>query len=139
MRRRKTRSLVQTTFYDSRAWQTGYTLSPANVKTSAYALLMRNQLPPIVDIALVCLDPTSVVRLNLSNQSTPPAVLQPAAGLFTNSANLDTDLNAYGQQLTASRIRFPGFPVCGADPGGCLGQRMTTRRPHCSCQSSSST
>jgi len=95
--------------YDSRAWQPNYPYSGTAVESTSYALLMRNQLPPIVDVAMLCVDPNSFVRLHGSAQSTPPAVLQPPAGLFVNSANLDADLAAFGQQLSAKHIRYKIF------------------------------
>jgi len=104
--------------YDSRSWQTGYTFSSSNVESTAYALLMRNQLPPIVDVAMVCVDPGSVLRLQASASATPPAVLQPPTGLFANSANMDADLATFGQQLAANHIRYRIFrssvPMQGA-------------------------
>jgi uncharacterized protein (TIGR02599 family) len=95
--------------YDSRSWQTGYSYSATSVNSKAYALYMRNQLPPIVDVAMVCVDSSSVIRLQASAQPTPPAVLQVPSTLFTNSANMDADLTTYGQQLTANHIRFKIF------------------------------
>jgi uncharacterized protein (TIGR02599 family) len=95
--------------YDSRAWQIGYNYSASSVKSTAYALYMRNQLPPIIDVAMVCVDPNSLVRLQISSSPTPPAVLRPAAGLFANSANMDADIATFTQQLAASKIRFRVF------------------------------
>jgi uncharacterized protein (TIGR02599 family) len=95
--------------YDSRAWQPGYSYATGHVENTSYALYMRNQLPPIVDVAMVCIDPNSLAHFQLSTQATPPAMLQPAAGLFTNSANMDADLGAFGQQLTANHLRYRIF------------------------------
>ena len=95
--------------YDSRSWQPGYSYSLTSVQSQKYALYMRNQLPPIVDVAMVCIDPNSVANLQISSQVTPPAVLQPANTLFTNSAKMDDDLATFGQQLATNHIRYKIF------------------------------
>ncbi len=93
--------------YDSRAWMTGYPLGGTRVENTVYAKYMRNQLPPIVDVALVAVDPNSLVRLG--DTAAVPSELQVPAGTFTNSANLDADLATYSTQLTASHIRYRVF------------------------------
>jgi len=97
--------------YDSRAWESGYppgqrvkaALSPA-----VRADITRNQVPPIVDVAMVSLDRQSLARLDQSGD-VPPSVLRVPAGLFTDSSKLDADLAAYGQQLSQAGIRYRVF------------------------------
>lgn len=97
--------------YDSRAWESGYPLS-LRVKAASYpaprADLMRNQVPPMVDVAMVCVDRRSLARFD-PNASTPPDKLQVPAGLFTDSAKLDQDLATYGKQLSDAHIRYRVF------------------------------
>jgi uncharacterized protein (TIGR02599 family) len=69
---------------------------------------MRNQLPPIVDVAMVCVDRRYVARLGNSS-STPPAELKVPSTLFTDSSRLDADLAAYSQQLSNANIRHRVF------------------------------
>jgi len=94
--------------YDSRAWWTGYAFSTTHVESKPYATYMRNQLPPIVDVAMVAVDPNSLVRL--SHTATAPTVLQVPAGTFTNSANLDADLaaNHIRYRLFRSSVQLEG-------------------------------
>lgn len=106
--------------YDSRAWQPGYPngqrVKAASAPTER-AKIMQNQVPPIVDIAMVCLDRNSLSRLDLSGDN-PPAVLQVPGSLFTDSARLESDLEAYGKQLSDAGIRYRIFrtsvPIQGA-------------------------
>ncbi len=93
--------------YDSRAWETGYTGPVSRTGTTSLAQLMRNQLPPIVDVVMICTDNSSLARFK--NPATPPTEVQVPATLFVNSAKLDADLATYGQQLTAAHIRFRTF------------------------------
>ncbi len=63
--------------YDSRAWWGGamrgtppsimLTNVVPRITNVAYARLMRNQLPPILDVAMVAVDPNSIVRLGNMN------------------------------------------------------------------------
>ncbi|GAT32234.1 Verru_Chthon cassette protein C [Terrimicrobium sacchariphilum] len=96
--------------YDSRAWQSGYPSGrvPSTGSTLTRPQLMRNQLPPIVDVAMVCVDRRSVARLGNSS-STPPAELKVPSTLFTDSSRLDADLAAYSQQLSNANIRHRVF------------------------------
>lgn len=96
--------------YDSRAWQSGYPSGrvPSNGSTLTRPELMRNQLPPIVDVAMVCVDRRSVARLGNSS-STPPAELQVPPTLFTDSSKLEDDLAAYSKQLSNANIRHRVF------------------------------
>lgn len=87
--------------YDSREWQKA--ASP-----DARAEIMRNQVPPIVDIAMVCVDRRSLARFDLTSD-TPPAPLQVPAGLFTDSSKLGEDLATYGKQLSDAGIRYRTF------------------------------
>jgi len=99
--------------YDSRAWQTGYAGNvPANLSAT-----MRNQLPPLIDVVMICADRRSLARLDLSTP-TPPAMLQVPASLFKKSANLEQDLAVYAQQLSAAHIRFHTFRTCVQVQGG---------------------
>ena len=99
--------------YDSRAWQTGYPAGQrvnANSNALQLAKLMANQLPPIVDIAMVCVDSLSLARFPTTT-NTPPAPLKIPGGMlpggmFTDSSKLETDLATYATQLSANNIRF---------------------------------
>lgn len=97
--------------YDSRAWQTGYPSGERVGAAGAFAArsaAMRNQLPPIVDVVMVCLDRRSLARLDFSG-NTPPSVLQVPATLFQDSSRLDADLEAYAKQLSDGGIRYKIF------------------------------
>ena len=99
--------------YDSRAWQAGYSGNvPANLVAT-----MRNQLPPLIDVVMICADRRSLARLDQTTQ-TPPVALQVPASLFKQSTNLEQDLAAYAQQLTAAHIRFHTFRTCVQVQGG---------------------
>jgi len=97
--------------YDSRTWEAGY---PAGQRVQAAtspgprAEVMRNQIPPIMDVAMVAVDRRSLVRFDLSSD-TPPAELQVPSGLFTDSSRLEEDLATYGNQLSAAGIRYRVF------------------------------
>jgi uncharacterized protein (TIGR02599 family) len=69
---------------------------------------MRNQIPPIVDLAMVSVDRRSLARFDQSS-ATPPTALQVPAGLFTDSSHFEEDLAAYGKQLSDARIRYRVF------------------------------
>jgi uncharacterized protein (TIGR02599 family) len=100
-------SLLSPNFhYDSRAWQTGY--GAGFVRTAARVGLMRNQVPPVVDVAMVSVDRQSLARFDQTGD-TPPAELRVPAGLFTDSAKMDDDLETYGRQLSQANIRFKIF------------------------------
>lgn len=106
--------------YDSRAWQPGYPAGQrvkAASSPAARAKIMRNQVPPIVDIAMVCLDRNSLNRLDLSGDN-PPSALQVPSTLFTDSSRLEADLETYGKQLSEAGIRYRIFrtsvPIQGA-------------------------
>lgn len=90
--------------YDSRAWEPGYA---GGITVSGRRDLMRNQVPPIVDVAMVALDRRSLGRFTFA--ADPPAELLVPAGLFSDSSKLEEDLTAYGQQLSAAGIRFRIF------------------------------
>ena len=85
--------------YDSRAWQKN---SPS---PSPRDNLMRNQVPPIIDVAMVCADPQSLARFD-STSGTPPAQVLVPSTLFTDSSQMEADLAAYALQLTKANIRF---------------------------------
>lgn len=94
--------------YDSRAWQTGY---PASDRVNAAAFpakrdqLMCNQVPPIIDVAMVCADHQTLARFG-QNPQTPPAQLQVAPGLFTDASQMEADLKTFAQQLSGAHVRF---------------------------------
>lgn len=96
--------------YDSRAWQTGYPAGrvPGSGSPVKRADLMRNQVPPIVDVAMVSVDRRSLLRFDQSS-ATPPAELQVPGGLFTDSAEFEADLATYSKQLTDAKIRHRVF------------------------------
>ena len=116
--------------YDSRAW---WTKAPAALSTNPaftsgriantnYSRMMRNQLPPIVDVGMIAVDPNSIIRYG-TPATAPTAFVLPAAwpatGLytpqittaapFTRSVNMDIDLGNYGVQLAAAHIRYRVF------------------------------
>ncbi|MFZ4681141.1 MAG: prepilin-type N-terminal cleavage/methylation domain-containing protein [Terrimicrobiaceae bacterium] len=97
--------------YDSRAWEASYP-SGQRVKAASSpavrANIMRNQVPPIVDVAMVSLDRRSLARFDQTSD-TPPAVLQVPSTLFTDASKLDADLTTYGKQLSDSGIRYRVF------------------------------
>ena len=94
--------------YDSRAWMSGYPTS-TRVRAANYpdkrVLLMCNQSPPIVDVAMVCADPQSLVRFGRTS-TTPPTAIPTAAGLFSDSSKMEKDLTTYAQRLSDARIHF---------------------------------
>ncbi len=96
--------------YDSRAWQSGYPGGRVSAAggTLTRPELMRNQLPPIVDVAMVCVDRRSLARFDQTG-ATPPVELQVPAGLFVDSSKLDEDLAAYSAQLSNEKIRHRVF------------------------------
>jgi uncharacterized protein (TIGR02599 family) len=97
--------------YDSRAWEAGYPASlrvKAAAAPAARAEAMRNQIPPIVDLAMVSVDRRSLARFDQTS-ATPPKELQIPAGLFTNSSHFEEDLAAYGKQLSDAKIRYRVF------------------------------
>jgi len=92
--------------YDSRAWESGYSGGVTGADRIAY---MRNQIPPLLDIVLICADPNSLIRFDQTT-STPPADLQLFSGTdFTDSADLTADLDSIAGQLTSQNIRFRIF------------------------------
>ena len=109
--------------YDSHGWWLGNTAALYTYNTAgdlgiplAAAKLMRDQLPPILDVAMVAVDPNSIIRLG--NPAAPPAALVVPAGLFGGatggstanaSASMDADLAAYGTQLSNNHIRYRIF------------------------------
>jgi uncharacterized protein (TIGR02599 family) len=124
--------------YDSRAWWGGCPVgaSPADrILSTAYASHMRNQLPPIIDVAMVAVDPNSIVRFNNNTSAggiapAPPIQLQatetgsgatpiatPNAFNMNNSAttaaplsqNMDTDLANFGAYLASNHIHYRIF------------------------------
>lgn len=97
--------------YDSRAWETGYPAGQRVLAASGGPVrssLMRNQLPPIVDVVIVSVDRRSLARFD-QTQDAPPAPLLAPAGLFADSSKLDDDLAVYGKQLSEAGIRYKVF------------------------------
>lgn len=97
--------------YDSRAWQPGYPTGQrvgAASPAAPRAEIMRNQIPPIVDVAMVAVDRQSLSRFDQTG-STPPAPLRIPATLFRDSSRLEQDLATYGQQLSEAGIRYRIF------------------------------
>jgi uncharacterized protein (TIGR02599 family) len=117
--------------YDSRAWWGGYAIPGASPNTrvlnSTYAKLMRNQLPPILDVAMVAVDANSIIRFG--NPTVPPSQLTVQASYtgnapngtayatqivtanppFSNSVNMDIDLYNYGLWLASNHVRYRIF------------------------------
>ena len=97
--------------YDSRAWQTGYP-SGSGVKAISggeeRSEIMRNQVPPIVDVAMVSLDRSSLARFDQSG-SAPPSELQVPSDLFTDASRFEEDLDAYEKQLSEAKVKFRVF------------------------------
>lgn len=91
--------------YDSRAWESGYAGSIAAGDTRS---LMRNQIPPIVDLVMVAADPKSLARFDL-NSATPPVELVPAAGAFELSEHLESDLDDFQKKLTNAAVGYRVF------------------------------
>ncbi len=87
--------------YDSRAWEPDYT---GEVTPKTRIELMRNQIPPIIDVAMVSLDSKSLARINFST-ATPPPELKVPATFFKDSVKFEEDLAAYSQQLWDAGIR----------------------------------
>jgi uncharacterized protein (TIGR02599 family) len=113
--------------YDSRAWWStettlaiGTTQGTYRVLNATYASHMRSQLPPIVDVAMVAVDPNSIIRLGTTS-TTPPAALQVSQSLFglstagacnpdsPASVNMDSDLATFGTQLATNHIHYRIF------------------------------
>jgi len=97
--------------YDSRAWMDNYP-SGQRVKAASApaerAEIMRNQVPQIVDLVMVSVDPRSLERFDLAS-ATPPAALLVPSDLFIDSSRLEADLEKYARQLSDARIRFRIF------------------------------
>jgi hypothetical protein len=100
---------------------------------------MRNQLPPILDVAMVAIDPNSIVRFGTPATLVAPVAAPPPVATtlgaallplqtayptsapyttqvnptysvpFSNSVNMDADLANYGTQLALNHIRFHIF------------------------------
>jgi len=96
--------------YDSRAWQDGYPSArvTATSSPSERAEFMRNQVPPIIDVAIVSLDRRSLARFDKSSAA-PPKELSVPAELFVDSVRFEEDLAAYSRQLTEAKIRHRVF------------------------------
>lgn len=112
--------LAPTYRYDSRSWTAGYVpngsvnLRTANFGSSSKRLvdLMRNQVPPLVDVVMVAIDPKAAERLG--QETSIPSDLRVPAGRFELSANLfapqgNSDLDAYEQQLQDANISYRVF------------------------------
>lgn len=92
--------------YDSRAWQSGYPKTTGTL--TGNKTLMRNQVPPIIEVIMVAVDRLSLARFDLTS-ATPPTELQVPTGLFIKSEDLEDDLDTYTKQLADARIRYRIF------------------------------
>lgn len=75
------------------------------------AVTIHNQLPPIVEVAMVAIDEVSAARLQ-PNTASPPSVIQTAlttGNRFQTAANLDSDLSALEKDLSDSHINYRVF------------------------------
>jgi uncharacterized protein (TIGR02599 family) len=104
--------------YDSRAWQSGYTggvSGQVGSGSNSHNLsdLMRNQLPPLVDVVMIAISDKDMARIQsqYGNTATPSAnsPLTLPANSFTDSTKLQADLQTYEQQLIAGHISFRTF------------------------------
>ncbi len=106
--------------YDSRSWQSGYhtvssgnnaAVQSGNLGSSSYALtsLMRNQLPPLVDVVMVAIGDSDALRLQKLHGSTLPPELAVPSTSFLASANLNSDMQNYETQLTRHHITYKVF------------------------------
>ena len=101
--------------YDSRAWMATYPAA-GRVRSGTNGVLaaddrvklMMNQLPPVIDMAIVCADAQSLARYDRPGapQDTPPTDLLVPDNLFKDSALLEADLAKYADQLSKKNIRF---------------------------------
>ncbi len=102
--------------YDSRSWENNYTgnsLQPSAADPSSTAIIgnsLRNQLPPLVEVIMVCIDETSAQRLAREN-TTPPFAsgTLDISNLFTQSSQLETDLSSLEKKLRDNRINYRIF------------------------------
>lgn len=92
--------------YNSRAWQNAS--NPVPITGTGRVEIMRNQIAPIIDIAMIAVDPVSFARLDMTSP-TPPAELTPDPGSFTDSAKMEEDLAAFEQRLSERGFRFRTF------------------------------
>jgi uncharacterized protein (TIGR02599 family) len=121
--------LAPTYRYDSRAWTNGFIVQgPVNLRTAMipgtsgrrYVDLMRNQLPPLMDVVLVAIDSLSADRL--CRQSTIHPTLAVPNGTFElrgqpNAANFlfnpdgsgSSDLEKFEAQLGNAGVNFRVF------------------------------
>lgn len=75
------------------------------------SVVIHNQLPPIVEVAMVAVDEASFSRL-LPNTATPPNVIQTALttnGRFQTASNLDSDLTGLESDLATHHINYRVF------------------------------
>jgi len=96
--------------YDSRVWQAGYPSGQRVLEVSPLERveLMRNQVPPIVDVVMVSVDRRSLARFEQTS-GVPPQELKVPPGLFTDASKMEEDLEVYGRQLSEAGIRFRIF------------------------------
>jgi len=99
--------------YDSRAWQQGY---DGNITGSLGGIertqLMRNQLPPLIDVVMLVVD--SRIAKRLATGTTPPDQIAPPDALFQTAQSggdnlFQTDLDTYITQLVDNSINFRVF------------------------------
>ncbi len=112
--------------FDSRAWTNlggmpiSGSLSSSDGNLVPRATLMRNQLPPLVKVALFALERRDADRLQrLHGQTAPPELAIPS-DLFTDAANFDDDVLEFEQRLLAqsppirARIFRTTIPISAA-------------------------
>lgn len=78
-----------------------------------------HQLPPLVEVLMIALEPESARRLAEKNGDTPPDLgTLPSSGRFTDPSKLEDDLKAVTDKLNEERIGYRVFrttvPVKGA-------------------------
>ena len=112
--------------YDSRAWETAG-ISPYVTTGSAssgvgavlsgkfggsnYSLvsLMKNQLPPLVEVVMIAISDSDAQRLQKIHGTTLPPELTVSSTAFQTSANLASDVQAYETQLNSHHITYKTF------------------------------
>lgn len=91
---------------------TGTTLAPtysydSTATNSNAAINPKNQLPPVVDVAMVAIDESSAIRLAQTHGTTMPDFGQ--GGLFTDATKMDADLKNLQNTLIAQHVTFHVF------------------------------
>lgn len=106
--------------YDSRSWVKNYNGAVSTTAIFGHSgpsliTLMRNQLPPLLDVAMITIDSKDADRLALKYGSQPPPELAIPSNTFhlrggSNASDyFDNDLKTYEQQLVDARISYRIF------------------------------